>query len=310
MSLKGKKPGHSIEQFDCGEASASIMQIKTATLNFCVCGDTPIVLNRLSEKAKQMLLLPRRKSNRAGLEQTLKHNPIEEYRASVYSNKMPDAPTRILLPGGSFKRSLADAALDMPGAAKATIGRLTTVRETMIDLYGVPSLMMAVVRQAGIVKSPDIRTRAVIKDWACRITVRYVSSVISQDDVTNLLAAAGVIIGVGDWRPQKGAGSYGMFRLCNDEDPDYRNIVRTGGREAQDAALNAEEPAFFDADSEDLFVWYAKEVAKRAAEPESAFRGRKDRLPIDGQDLAEELVAASTLTGSAPRKGNGRRRHV
>jgi hypothetical protein len=84
----------------------------------------------------------------------------------------------------------------------------------------------------------------------------------------------------------------------------------TGGREAQDAALNAEEPAFFDADSEDLFVWYTAEVAKRAAEPESAFRGRKDRLPIDGQDLAEELVAASTLTGSAPRKGNGRRRHV
>jgi hypothetical protein len=187
------------------ETEVSISEIRMGEISFCVLGTTPVVLNRLSEKAKQLLLLPKRKTNRAGLEQTLKHDPLQEYRDSVYQNKSPGAPTRILLHGGAFKRALADVALDIPGAAKATIGRLTSIKETMINLYGEPELMMAVVRQAGIVKSPDIRTRAVIRNWACKITVGYVSSVISREDVTNLLAASGIIIGVGGLAAPEGS---------------------------------------------------------------------------------------------------------
>src|SRR3954452_251551 len=122
MVFAKKKTIQEVEGESSEETSVSVSEIRTGELTFCVLGTTPIVLNRLSEKAKRELLLPKRKTNRAGLEQTLKHDPLEEYRQSIYPNKAPGAPTRILLHGGAFKRAIADAALDMPGAAKATIG--------------------------------------------------------------------------------------------------------------------------------------------------------------------------------------------
>jgi hypothetical protein len=291
------------------ETAVSVSEIKMGEISFCVLGTTPIVLNRLSEKAKQLLLLPKRKTNRAGLEQTLKHDPLQEYRDSVYQNRSPGAPTRILLHGGAFKRALADVALDIPGAAKATIGRLTGIKETMVNLYGEPELMMAVVRQAGIVKSPDIRTRAVIRNWACKITVSYVSSVISREDVTNLLAASGVIIGVGDWRPQKGAGSFGQFRLCDPADEQWNAIVQTGTTEAQDEALA--NPSFYDSDTEDLVLWYLDEVKRWAAESEAP-RSQKVRgsrgmgrgmggkvLVTNGEDDEDEHGQEEILAGKS-----------
>src|SRR6185312_14288378 len=110
--------------------------------------------------------------------------------------------------------------------------------------------------------------------WACKITVSYVSSVISREDVTNLLAASGVIIGVGDWRPQKGAGSFGQFRLCDPADAQWNAIVQTGGAEVQDEALS--NPGFYDSDTEDLVLWYLEEVKRRASEPETP-RGQRAR---------------------------------
>jgi hypothetical protein len=306
---KAKAPGRQAQsgpETSVNDMAVSISEIRMGEISFCVLGTTPVVLNRLSEKSKQLLLLPKRKTNRAGLEQTLKHDPLQEYRDSVYQNKSPGAPTRILLHGGAFKRALADVALDIPGAAKATIGRLTSIKETMINLYGEPELMMAVVRQAGIVKSPDIRTRAVIRNWACKITVGYVSSVISREDVTNLLAASGIIIGVGDWRPQKGAGSFGMFRLCDPKDKEWNAIVQTGGAQAQDEALA--NPSFYDADTEDLVLWYLDEVKRRSAEPEAprapktrGSRGRGGKLPQvqNGEDDEQEYGQEEILAGQS-----------
>jgi len=293
MAFARKKVVEPISGDTTENSTISVSEIRTSELTFFILGTTPIVLNRLSEKAKRELLLPKRKTNRAGLEQTLKHDPLEEYRASVYQNKLPNAPTRILLHGGAFKRALADAALDMPGAAKATIGRLTGIKETMLDLYGVPELMMAVVRQAGIVKSPDIRTRAVIRDWACKVTVSYVSSVLSREDVTHLLAAAGIIIGVGDWRPQKGAGSFGQFRLCNHDDPTWNAIVKNGRTGCQDEALA--EPTFYDADTEDLILWYLAEVKRRASEPETKVKKARVKRASNGGDEEEGLFSGNAL---------------
>src|SRR3990172_8966641 len=108
-----------------GSDEISILEVSKGTIEFCVLGSTPLILNRMSEKASRELLLPRKKSQ-AERAANLKHNPPEEYRASAYRAKESDkkAPTRILLPATAFKGAMASVATDIPGAARAQIGRL------------------------------------------------------------------------------------------------------------------------------------------------------------------------------------------
>lgn len=254
--------------------SIAIMKLESEEVAFCVRGTTPLIYNAMSSKAMHDLLLPPRK-NRAEREATLKHNPLEEYRASVYRHRGDDHPTRLMMLGSMFKRALSTAALDMPGASKSALGRLTWVTDSHIDLYGVPELYMCVVRNAGMNRTPDIRTRAVVPSWACVVRVRYAKPAIDGQSIINLMAAAGVIVGVGDFRQEKGAGTHGQFELVGNDDAEFKRIMKTGGRAVQDAALQS--PGFYDQESEDLFRWFEQELTRRkgAGEAKDIVHGTK-----------------------------------
>jgi hypothetical protein len=76
-----------------------------------------------------------------------------------------------------------------------------------------------------------------------------------------LLAAAGLTIGVGDWRPEKGSGNYGQFEIVSKDDPRYARIVKTGGRQAQIDGF--ENPDGYDEETAELLSWFDDERAKR-----------------------------------------------
>jgi hypothetical protein len=238
-----------------------IMKIDQGLADFCIIGTAPLICNRMSEKVRQELLLPKGKKNAAEKASTLKHEPLVEYRNSPYTNRDADAPTRIQLLGSMFKGAMKTAALDIPGAKKAQIGRLTYVHRDRVDVYGVPQIFMSVTRSADMNKTPDVRTRAILPRWACRVSIRYAQPVIKLQSVANLLAAGGITSGVGDWRVEKGSGGYGTYQIVTDDDPEYLDIVATGGREAQDAAL--ENPSAYDDETESLFAWYDIEAKRR-----------------------------------------------
>lgn len=243
------------------EEVSEILKVTQGQFECCIVGTSPIILNRMSEKAKHELLLPRGRKNAAERATTLKHKPVEEYRASAYRLPDPNAPTYLAHLSTAFKGSLRTAALDMPGAKKAQIGRLTYIAGDYVGIYGIPKLLMSVTRSADINKTPDIRTRAIVPHWACRIVVTYVQPLIKAQAVANLLAAAGLTIGVGDWRPEKGAGSYGQFRIADQNDPEFLDIVATGGRKAQIDAI--ETPVCYDEETAELLSWYDEEVGRR-----------------------------------------------
>ena len=259
------------------DAEVSIMEIKMSRMQFHVLGTTPIILNRLSEKAKHALLFPSEKKNAAERAGTMKHDPLQEYRDSPLRDRREDGPTRLILPCGAFKGCLKDVALDIPGAAKSQVGRLTSIVETDISLFGTPMMSMMMVRSSNQQRTPDVRTRAICPEWACRVTVSYVSSIIRQSNILNLLGAAGVIIGVGDGRPQKGTFSFGQFELVSADNPDWNRIVREQGRSVQDAALEA--PGFYDQETEDLYNWFVEECKTRKAKKDQgdSMGGKKPR---------------------------------
>lgn len=238
-----------------------IEPLRMTEVGMCLLGASPLIFNRMSAKAQRELLMPAVAKNRAAKRANLKHDPLAEYRASVYSDPNPDAPARLVLPAAAFKASLMTASLEVPGATKASIGRLLQVAGYQVRIYGKPTIFMCGVRQAGIARTPDIRTRALLPEWACLLTVRYPVNSLEPASVANLLAAAGQLCGVGDFRQEKGKGSFGLFSLVNENDAGFRRVLEGGGAAAQDAALAA--PEAFNDETAQLWAWFEEELVSR-----------------------------------------------
>lgn len=249
------------------DAGVAILPISQGEASFAVVGTTPLLFNRMAEKAKRALLLGGTKMTAADKAANLKHSPVDEFRASVYRNKGDGCATRLALPAPAFKGAMATAALDLPGTKKTEIGRLVWVKGTTVDLYGVPELFMSVVRSADMNRTPDIRTRAIVPIWACTVTVHFVQPKLTWAAIGNLMAAAGVIAGIGDFRQEKGKGNFGQFRCADADDAEFQRIVAAGGREVQDEALA--NYRCYDDETQELLDWYSAEVIRLG-------RGKKD----------------------------------
>ena len=230
-------------------------------MDFCVLGTTPLIHNRMSQKVLQELLFPKGKKNAAEKAISLKHNPMEEFRNSPYTIQDDKANTLISILPTAFKGTMMTAALDMPGVARTQIKKHVYVEGQHIEIYGIPQVMCAVTRSADINRTPDVRTRAVMPEWACRLTVEFTKPLLKEQSVANLLAAGGMVSGVGDWRQEKGSGNFGCFKLVSEDDPDFLRIMKTMGRQAQIDAMA--DPEFYDAETEELLSWFDAESKRR-----------------------------------------------
>lgn len=238
-----------------------VMEVSRGRVTFCLLGTTPLIYHRLAQKGKHELLMPSRKKNKNERETTLKHDPYSEYRESMHTNANKAAATLLQAPSVSFKSALSNAAIDIPGSAtKSAIGRLCYVEGDYVDIYGVPKLHMAVVRMSDMARTPDIRTRACLPQWACRVTVSYVRPIISEQVVGNLLAGAGIMQGIGDFRTQKGKGNFGSFELVEEKDPRFQAVLKMG-RKQQVEAFNS--PEVYDTEAAELLEWFTGEAKRR-----------------------------------------------
>jgi len=254
------------------------IRIERNAVPIFVVGASPLIMHRQSQKTKQELLLPARKKNKAEQIVTMKHDPLQEYRDSVYRFRQPGA-TLLSFPAMAFKGALRAVAVDMPGARKSEIGRLTFIAEEQLPIWGTPVLKMDTVRQGGIARTPDVRTRASLPEWASTFNLIYQSPILSGEVVVSLFAAAGDIIGVGDFRPEKGVGNFGRFRLVDKAEFDD-TIARIGGAAAQERALNS--PDYYDQDTQDLFEWFQAEASSR--EMKASVRPTRRQKYTDGKD--------------------------
>lgn len=251
------------------QETIDIIKIQKPSVILTVRGTTPLIINRMSEKARHELLLPKGRKTAADKASSLKHNPIDEFKASPYIIQDDTAPSLIALTAETFKAAMGTAALDLPGANKSQIGRLVYVEadpshKGLIPIYGEPKLLMSVTRSADINHTPDIRTRVIVPQWAARIRVSFVAPALRQLAIVNLMAAAGVTAGVGDWRPQKGKGSFGQFDVVDAEDQEVARLMSEWGRSAQIAAMDAADP--YDHETEELLTWFRAEAPRRGFE--------------------------------------------
>jgi hypothetical protein len=242
------------------DTEISVMEVHRGKLDVLIVGNTPLIYNRMSFKVKAELLLPKLKKNAAEKASTLKHEPLAEFNDSAYKDFHDTNETLLVFPATAFKQAMSHAALDLPGANKSQIGRLTSVDGHNVNIYGRPFLLMQVVRSADMNRTPDVRTRAIVPEWCCRITATYTKPIIKEQAVANLLAAAGMNVGIGDYRVQKGAGSYGQFRLVSADDKDFKRISKIA-RAEQIKAMKEHEP--YDDETRELLSWFDVESKRR-----------------------------------------------
>ena len=238
-----------------------VLEVAKGFAHVCIVGEpgAGVICNRLSEKARHELLLPAGKRNAVERATLLKHKPYEEFRDSPY--RLPEPGPVIGILSASFKKAMMTAALDLPNTKKAQIARLVWAQGLYTPIYGVPQIILAPVRSADMNRTPDIRSRAILPRWACRLQIEFVQPLMKINAVMRLLAAAGLFIGVGDWRKEKGSGTFGSFRLVEENDPEFLDIVATGGREAQLDALQT--PEAYDEETASLLAWFDEEIARR-----------------------------------------------
>jgi len=67
-------------------------------------------------------------------------------------------------------------------------------------------------RTKGINKTPKEIIRPEFVNWSCKLTIKFNSEIINEEQLVNILNWAGSEIGLGDWRPER-RGSYGMYKI-------------------------------------------------------------------------------------------------
>jgi hypothetical protein len=242
-------------------SEVQILEVVKGQIDFCILGTSPLIMNRMSQKVWFELLAPKGKKTSAEKASTMKHDPLAEFRNSPYLIAGDKSQALLGVMPSAFKRAMGTAALDMPGAKKAQIGRLVYVVGEMIQVFGVPKVFMAITRSADMNKTPDVRTRALLPEWACKLTIEFTKPILREQSIANLLAAAGFQSGIGDWRQEKGSGSYGAFKLVSADDKDFVRIMKTQGRTVQQEALD--NPVAYNDETDEMLRWFDVELKRR-----------------------------------------------
>lgn len=239
-----------------------VQQVKLERIKVRIIGTTPLFQNRMSNKVKQQLLVGSKRKT-AAEKAAIKHNPLQEYRDSAET--LPDGPTALGMRVVAIKSAMCDAAIETAGLTKAGTQRLIFMPGDHVPLYGTPQLRMDVVRSADMNKTPDVRSRAYLPVWGCEVEVQYVRPQLSASAIVSLLVNAGVLIGLGDYRQQKGKGAFGSFRVIGEgeKDAEWDDLTKNHGRMKQLAALS--QPQLADEETADLMSYYEEERARRAA---------------------------------------------
>jgi len=238
--------------------------LKQGRVTLRLIGQTPFYFNAMSAKAKRSLLIGGGKKTAAERKE-IKHDPETEFRDSVY--KQSTGETLLCFPAPAVKAAMATAALETPGVTKTSVKRLIFLPQEKINIWGRPYLKMDVVRSADMARTPDVRTRALLPRWCAEVDIAFVSPTLSVHSIVSLLSNAGVVVGVGDFRQEKGAGSYGTFSVFGEDMGDFADTwaeITAEGRKVQQAAMDA--PEYADDDTADLMHLLHEERARRDPE--------------------------------------------
>jgi hypothetical protein len=188
----------------------TIPRIAIREMDLTLVGDSSLITNKWSEKAKKEMAAAHAGEAKAAREPK---NPKQSYEDSMY--RLDDGSPAYVC--SSFKAAAVAACRFVKGdiAMTEARGAFHVVGE-FVKIDGKPNMREDMVR---IKSGADIRYRAEFKEWAVTLRIRYNAGALSAAQIVNLFNIAGFGVGVGEWRPSsKSGGPHGMFHVATEED--------------------------------------------------------------------------------------------
>jgi hypothetical protein len=171
-----------------------------------ILGVTELIMNRWTARAiksvedKQQGRVPERKPR----------VPKDEYKASIYK----DSGGSIIIPEVNIKACLTDAGRTFPQIAMAGLRQMIRVNAPA-SVFGEHRMRTDPVRLQG--RSWSVAYRAGFPEWSTVFDFAFVGTILSQEIVLNIVAAAGMV-GICAWRPgASNSGWAGTFIVDKDK---------------------------------------------------------------------------------------------
>lgn len=193
------------------EASFKLTRLQRETFVIPIRGTSPLIVNRWSEKAKEMMLQAQQTKARTKKDPK---DPVANFQASRYL--LDDG--RDGFPSTGFKASIVHATRLFDGITQVLVKQTVLVtgegsQQLVVLDYGNIKMREDTVRNASGVA--DLRYRAEYWPWSAELHVRTIGGQFDRDSIMSLVDAAG-IGGVGEWRPtspKSATGTYGTFEV-------------------------------------------------------------------------------------------------
>lgn len=194
-------------------ATIQIDRIAAETITVPIIGTSPLIVHRFSEKAKQQMLdnMQGRKTPKTP------KDPAAEYEAAFY--RLKDGGYGF--PAVAFKAATVEASrfygkdVTKVGLRQFVFvqGEVGVDGQALVRIEGEPRMREDVVRVGR--GGTDLRYRPEFAEWKTVLEVIYVTSALTRTSVLSLIDAAGMGVGVGEWRPEKD-GTFGTYQIDTD----------------------------------------------------------------------------------------------
>jgi hypothetical protein len=203
-----------------------IDQIKVTNILVPIIGTSPLIMHNWSEKQKRAML--QAQQGKRAMKDV--RDPEAEYQAAFYRIAREGQSDGYGFPVTGFKAAIVGAARFYGKSIKMTElkqfifmrGVLTKADpQQLVEIVGQPEMREDVVRLGGMNRSADLRYRPEFKQWSAVLDVTFVQSSLSQGSVLSLIDAAGLGVGVGEWRPER-RGEFGCFTIDQSKDIEVR----------------------------------------------------------------------------------------
>jgi len=187
-----------------------LTRLDRAIVEIPLIGETPLIMQRWSEKAKELMLGKQQSSART---KKAPKDPQADYEAAFY--RLEDGTPG--MPATAFKAAIGSAARFFDGVTMVSLKTAIFVKgsgsEQLVPIIGDVRMREDTPRNANGVA--DLRYRPEFWPWSCVLLVEYLPSMLDKDSVWNLVDASGRC-GIGSWRPSSPksmSGTFGQYRV-------------------------------------------------------------------------------------------------
>jgi hypothetical protein len=195
------------------EVAVSIQALKIAKTEVKIAGDL-LIIHKFSEKSRKEML-----GKQMGAAKKIRENrvPDEEVEQALYRCNGKPA-----FPADGFKKAIVNACRYASGLPMTRARGMFFVRGVYASEEGRELIPI----EGKLEKREDIGRlengvacvifRPQLRDWTAVLPIEYNADLLSLEQLINLINIAGAMVGVGDWRPERG-GTFGRFRVVLEE---------------------------------------------------------------------------------------------